>query len=112
MSLGTGQLQLVVPEDWTLDVRSTVDIGTVWSYSGAVVDTGDSTVALREGEYRYNLVDSQSWFFSERSEVPNDPGDQSGNVRSLHVEGAEGAPELDIDTDLDIGVVEVFRVAS
>ncbi len=113
LSLGTGQVQVIVPEDWRLDVVSNVEIGSVWSYSGGtVVPGGRDPYELGAGEVRWDLDGTEEWYFPEREKVPNDPGDDDGERRTIQVAGEEGAPTLDLDVDVTAGVVEVFRVAS
>ena len=113
LSMGTGQVQLIVPESWTLDVSSTVDIGTVWLYSGgALVPEGRDPLELGPGEIRRDLDGIDVWFFPEQEKVPNDAGDDAGERRTIRVAGDEGAPALDVDVAVTAGVVEVFRVAS
>lgn len=112
LSMGTGQVQLVVPQDWTLEVSSTVDIGTVWLFSGGTPAPEDGAVdELGSGEIRWDLDSAQDWYFPERMKVPNDADDER---RTIRVAGTEGAPALDVDVDVSVtaGVVEVFRVAS
>jgi phage shock protein PspC (stress-responsive transcriptional regulator) len=111
LSMGTGQVQLVVPQDWTLEVSSTVDIGTVWLFSGGSPAPEDGAVdELGSGEIRWDLDGAQDWYFPERMKVPNDADDDER--RTIRVAGAEGAPALDVDVSVTAGVVEVFRVAS
>lgn len=116
MSLGAGQVQVVVPQDWSLDIDSDVDIGTVWFYDNGVRLTPDTPAPTDDGtfdsETRYDLIGTQDWFFPDRTDVVNDGRSSSGNRRSLHVDGVEGAPTLDVDLQVTAGVVEVFRVQS
>lgn len=107
ISLGAGDLQLVVPEDWGLQIDSTVDIGTVWIYDqGRLVE--DPVV----GSASVRSIAGQDWFFRDRQEVPNDPKQTGENVRILQVAGREGAPTIQADLRVTAGVVEVFRVQS
>ncbi len=112
LSMGTGEVQLIVPQDWTLEVSSTVDIGTVWLFSGGTPAPEDGAVdELGSGEIRWDLDSAQDWYFPERVKVPND-ADDAGERRTIRVAGTEGAPALDVDVSVTAGVVEVFRVAS
>jgi phage shock protein PspC (stress-responsive transcriptional regulator) len=111
LSLGTGEVRLIVPEDWSLEVTSTVDLGTVWLYSGGTPASEDELNGLRSGEIRWDLGDDQSWYFPQQEKVHND-ADGSGERRTVSVTGKEGAPVLDADIQVTAGVVEVFRVAS
>lgn len=116
MSLGAGQLQLVVPQDWALDIDAGVDIGSVWFYDHGVLVPASGELPARVGsnggELRGDLIGGQDWYFPDREDVTNDGSSSSGNLRSLHVDGAEGAPTLDVDLHVTAGVVEVFRVQS
>lgn len=117
MSLGAGELQLVVPQDWTLDIDAGVDIGSVWFFDhGVLVDPSTEPpfdpAASGDQEFRMDLNGDQDWFFPDRQDVTNDGRSGDGDLRSLHVDGAEGAPTLDVQLHVTAGVVEVFRVAA
>ncbi len=111
LSLGAGQVQLIVPETWSIDAVSTVDMGTVWSYSGGMaVGEDDPTLRSGNGEWRFDFIGTQDYYFPRSEELPNSGGDAQ-NVHTLEVRGKSGAPELDIDMEVTAGEVEVFRVA-
>jgi len=113
LSLGAGQIQLIVPDTWTVDAATTVDLGSTWLYEDGVAIPTDSDLSeFGGGEFRYDLSGTTDWFFPDGGEIPNDRSSGSGNVRTVEFTGAEGAPELDIDLQVTAGVVEVFRVAS
>lgn len=112
LSVGTGQVRLIVPDDWTLELTSEVDLGTVWLYSGGtLVPEGTEPAELGPGEIRWDLDATDEWYFPDREKVPND-ADGAGERRTIRVAGDEGAPTLDADIAVTAGVVEVFRVSS
>ena len=113
LSLGAGRVQLIVPETWSLDVTSTVDLGAVWSYAGGtVVPEGSDEAKLGPGDVRWDLGDAHGWYFPERAKVPDDASSGGDARHTIRVVGDADAPTLDVDVAVTAGVVEVFRVAS
>ena len=110
LSSGAGLVRVYVPADWTVDIPVTVEIGEV------VVREQDTFTYEGEGDPPPEWTEwSRSLDAYRRTEVPVDapgPGGSDGPVvHTISAEGSEGAPSLELDVDLSVGEVEVFRVS-
>ena len=108
LSAGAGLVQVYVPADWTVDIPVTVGIGEV---DLRVRDTygGEGDPPPEWSQW----ADSPDTY--RRTDVPVDSAalarSDGPSVHTVRARGAEGAPTLELDVDLSIGLVEVFRVA-
>ena len=110
LSVGAGMARVYVPADWTVEIPVTVGVGEVelreraaMTWEGEGAPPPDWT-EWSESLAAYDVVD-----------VPVDapqPADVDGNVSTIRSTGAEGAPVLELDVDVSVGYVEVFRVES
>jgi phage shock protein PspC (stress-responsive transcriptional regulator) len=112
MSLGAGLVEVIVPEDWTLELTAMVELGSVWRYDGGLLVPTTGELPAEAREVRYDLIGEEDWWFPASAEVPNLEGDQDGTRHVVRVEGGADAPSLELDVELTAGVVEVFRVQS
>ena len=109
LSAGAGLVQVYVPADWTVDIPVTVGIGEV---DLRVRDTygGEGDPPPEWSQW----ADSPDTY--RRTDVPVDSSalarSDGAPVHTVRARGAEGAPTLELDVDLSIGLVEVFRVAA
>jgi hypothetical protein len=111
MSLGVGLAQVVVPEDWSIELDATIDVGELWRYDAGEPVT-EGVPVPEQAEIRGNLADGgQDWWFPDPVEVPGDR-DGDGTRHTVTVLGEPGSPRLSLDVDVSAGVLVVFRVHS
>ncbi len=110
LSAGAGVVKVYVPADWTIEIPVTVGIGEVEVRERDTTYDGEGDPPPEWSEWTRSL-DSY-----RRTDVPVDSSGPAGSdgpvVHTVRATGSDGAPTLDLDVDLSIGLVEVFRVES
>ena len=111
MSVGAGVVRVYVPAEWTIEVPVSVGIGDVeLRERDTFIYEGEGDPPPEWSEWTRSL---DAYGFTDVPVDPDEPGGPDGPpVQTIRAEGADGAPELELDVELSLGEVEVFRVES
>ncbi|MHB1139708.1 MAG: PspC domain-containing protein [Microthrixaceae bacterium] len=113
LSLGVGEVQVVVPESWSIDLVAEVEAGWVRLHDGGQLVAPAAPLPSGSGELHADLAErGEDFWFPDSQDVRATPDGPDGTRHRIRVDGEEGAPHLSLDVDVIAGVVEVFRVQS